>query len=216
MWKRSFCARPPSKSESWRCANEAFVQDLPPKVKVEELKIWKPSFRARLHAHLNSLWDHLTLISSESHLNWLWDHLTLILLCIHCCDIHSCDNHCCDIHCCDIHCCDINFCDIHFCHVHCCDIHCCDAQRSVRRKYRLLNFLWLFSDAISTTGDRQCTLQSGIYSQLTLKKSTNDSLVACVWALESQDPLREGDTKKLSVSSFRMISVGTSRQLNSC
>ena len=27
MWKRSFWARPPSKSESWRCENEAFVRD---------------------------------------------------------------------------------------------------------------------------------------------------------------------------------------------
>ena len=31
MWKLSFCARPPSKSESWRCENEAFVRDLPEK-----------------------------------------------------------------------------------------------------------------------------------------------------------------------------------------
>ena len=29
MWKQSFRARPPSKSESWRCENEAFVRDSP-------------------------------------------------------------------------------------------------------------------------------------------------------------------------------------------
>ena len=51
MWKRSFGARPPSKSESWRCENEALVRDLPQNLKVEDvktklwceasLKIWK-------------------------------------------------------------------------------------------------------------------------------------------------------------------------------
>ena len=38
MWKRSFRARPPWKSESWRCEHEAFVRDLPEKVKVEDVK----------------------------------------------------------------------------------------------------------------------------------------------------------------------------------
>ena len=62
MWKRSFRARQPSKSESWRCENEAFVRNSPQKVKVEDvktklscettlkkwkLKTWKRSFRAR-------------------------------------------------------------------------------------------------------------------------------------------------------------------------
>ena len=67
MWKRSFPARPPSKSESWRCENEAFVRDLPQKVNVENMKsklscdtslkkwkwkkwkwkMWNQSFRAR-------------------------------------------------------------------------------------------------------------------------------------------------------------------------
>ena len=59
MWKRSFRARHPSESESGRCENEAFVRDIPPKAKVEdvktkiscetshkisELKMWKRSF----------------------------------------------------------------------------------------------------------------------------------------------------------------------------
>ena len=62
MWKRSFCARRPSKSESGRCENEAFVRDIPQKVKVEDVKtkllcetslkklkwkMWKRSFCAR-------------------------------------------------------------------------------------------------------------------------------------------------------------------------
>ena len=35
----------PSKSESWRCENEAFVRDL---ISLHKLKMWKRSFRARL------------------------------------------------------------------------------------------------------------------------------------------------------------------------
>ena len=61
MWKRSFGARPPSKSESWRCESEALVRGLPQNLKVEDvktnlwcktflnnwrLKMWKRSFRA--------------------------------------------------------------------------------------------------------------------------------------------------------------------------
>ena len=38
MWKRSFRARLPSKTESWRCEHEAFVRDFPQKVKVEVVK----------------------------------------------------------------------------------------------------------------------------------------------------------------------------------
>ena len=63
MWKRSFHARHPSKSESWRCENGAFVRDVPQSLKAEDvkaklscerslkiwtLKMWKRSFRARL------------------------------------------------------------------------------------------------------------------------------------------------------------------------
>ena len=68
MWKRSFHARVPSKSESRRCENEAFVRDIPQNLKMEDvktklscessLKIWKwkmwkwkmfkRSFRARV------------------------------------------------------------------------------------------------------------------------------------------------------------------------
>ena len=62
MWKRSFRARIPSKSERWRCENEAFVRDIPQSLKAEDvktklscetslnvwkLKMWKRSFRAR-------------------------------------------------------------------------------------------------------------------------------------------------------------------------
>ena len=38
MWERSFRARLPSKRESWRCENEAFVRDFPQKVKVEDVE----------------------------------------------------------------------------------------------------------------------------------------------------------------------------------
>ena len=38
MWTWSFCARPPSKSESWRCENEAFVWDIPQNLNAEDVK----------------------------------------------------------------------------------------------------------------------------------------------------------------------------------
>ena len=38
MWKRGFRARPSSKTESWRCENEAFARDLPQNLKVEDVK----------------------------------------------------------------------------------------------------------------------------------------------------------------------------------
>ena len=66
-WKlkstQSARARPPSKSESWTCQSDAFLQDFPQKVKVEDVKtkpscetsvkncrltMWKLSLRARL------------------------------------------------------------------------------------------------------------------------------------------------------------------------
>ena len=43
LWKRSFRARCPSTSESWRCENEALVRDFPQNL--IKLKIWKRSFR---------------------------------------------------------------------------------------------------------------------------------------------------------------------------
>ena len=63
MWKRSFRARLPPDSDSWRCENEAFVRDLPQNLKVEDVKakllcetslkiwkwkMWKRSSRERL------------------------------------------------------------------------------------------------------------------------------------------------------------------------
>ena len=62
MWKRSFPARHPSKSERSRCENEAFVRNFPQSLQAEDvktklscatslqvwkLKMWKQSFRAR-------------------------------------------------------------------------------------------------------------------------------------------------------------------------
>ena len=39
IWKRSFRARPLSKTEGWRCKNEAFVRDFPSKLKAQDLKM---------------------------------------------------------------------------------------------------------------------------------------------------------------------------------
>ena len=47
MWKRSFRARQPSKSESWRCENEAFVQDNPQKLTLQDVKT-KLSFETKV------------------------------------------------------------------------------------------------------------------------------------------------------------------------
>ena len=99
IWKRSFRARLPSKSEGWRCENEAFMRDFREKVKVEDvktkrscktslknwkLKMWKQSFRARLCSKRRRcendafVRDDLALRSSHSLLLSPWDHLTLI------------------------------------------------------------------------------------------------------------------------------------------
>ena len=51
MWKRSFRARPPSETESWKCKNEAFVTSL----QKWKWKIWKRSFRARLPSKIPTL-----------------------------------------------------------------------------------------------------------------------------------------------------------------
>ena len=48
MQKRSFRVRLPSKSESGRCENEAFVRDFDPSESESWSKMWKRSFRARL------------------------------------------------------------------------------------------------------------------------------------------------------------------------
>ena len=47
MWQQSFRARLPSKSESWRCENEAFVRDVPQKVSWR-CKIFVPTFPERV------------------------------------------------------------------------------------------------------------------------------------------------------------------------
>ena len=69
MWKRRSRTRLASKTESWRCENEALVRDLPQKQNVEdvkmtlscetclknwELKMWKRSSRARLASKTES------------------------------------------------------------------------------------------------------------------------------------------------------------------
>ena len=96
FWKRSFRARHPSKSKSWRYANEAFVRDVPQK----RTTFISPSSQLNLrssslistHSQTHSNWDHLlisthpksfcghlTLIATHPHLHSLWDHMALIL-----------------------------------------------------------------------------------------------------------------------------------------
>ena len=70
-WKRSFRARHPSKTESWGCENEAFVRDIPQKLKVElvktklscetslknwKLRLWERGFRTR-HPSKTESWS---------------------------------------------------------------------------------------------------------------------------------------------------------------
>ena len=100
MWKRSFCARHPAKTESEdmrtskkfssRCENAAFTHPL---LQAYRSSPWDLvtliSTHSQILPHLLSPWDHLTsaqliLISTHSqvvchfHLHSLWDHLTLI------------------------------------------------------------------------------------------------------------------------------------------
>ena len=93
MWGRSFRARPPSKSESWRCENEVFVRDIPQKVKVEDVKaklscetslktwkwkMWQRSLAVRsLGCEISWLWDLLAVRSLGSKTSWLWDLLAV-------------------------------------------------------------------------------------------------------------------------------------------
>ena len=51
VWKRSFRARLPSISKSWRCEKEAFLRGFLP---FQELKVWNRSFRARLLSNSKS------------------------------------------------------------------------------------------------------------------------------------------------------------------
>ena len=87
MWKRSFRARISSKSDSWRCENEAFVRDFLQNLKVEDVKpklscetsrkkwkwkMWKRSFSARLPWNFK-VEDVKTQLSCEtSFQKWKW------------------------------------------------------------------------------------------------------------------------------------------------
>ena len=64
MWKRSFRARPPSKSESWRCENEVFVRDIPQNLKVEDVT-------TKLGCEISWLWDLLAVRSLGCEISWL-------------------------------------------------------------------------------------------------------------------------------------------------
>ena len=80
MWKRSFRARLPSKSESGRCENKAFVQDFPQKLKGENVK---RSFHARLSSKTER-WK----CENESFVQDFPQKVKVV-------DHHCGDNHCC-------------------------------------------------------------------------------------------------------------------------
>ena len=77
MWKRSFGARPPSKSDSGRSENEAFVRDVPKKVTLENVKtklscetsfkFWKFKFWKWI------AWPNIIWCFFESPLHWSLD-----------------------------------------------------------------------------------------------------------------------------------------------
>ena len=93
MWKLSFRARPPSKSESWRCEtqlscetsskseswrceNEAFLQDLPQNLKVVDVKTILSCERS-LGSEISCQWHLLAVRSLGCEISWLWDLLAV-------------------------------------------------------------------------------------------------------------------------------------------
>ena len=64
-----------------RCERK-FSCDAP--LQMSKIQLSNPRCLARLPPHLNSPWDHLTLISTESHRPSLWSSHP-VLLCVHCC-----------------------------------------------------------------------------------------------------------------------------------
>ena len=84
MWKRSFRARPPSKFDSRRCENEAFLRDFPQILKVEDVRIklscwrkwqmWKQlSCETSLKIWKLKVWNVKTKLSCETSLKiWKW------------------------------------------------------------------------------------------------------------------------------------------------
>ena len=69
MWKRSFRVRHPSKTESGRCENEAFVRDIPQKVKAEDVKT-KLSCETSLKKWQLKLWQPFAVTACDSCLLW--------------------------------------------------------------------------------------------------------------------------------------------------
>ena len=77
MWERRFCARLPSKSESGRCEDEAFVRDFPQKVKVENVRT-KLSCQTSLKEWKWKMWKRsLAVRPLGCEISWLWDLLAV-------------------------------------------------------------------------------------------------------------------------------------------
>ena len=133
MWKRSFRAKLPSKTQLWRCETEAFLGDIPQKLKVEvvktklsceaslkkrKLEMWEWSSRVRLPLKNWKLKLLKTKLSWKTSLkNWklklLWQplpwHSLLVAVTITAVTLIAVlpslsATHCSDNHCTDIHC----------------------------------------------------------------------------------------------------------------
>ena len=72
MWKRSFRARPPSKSESGRCETEAFVQDSPQNLKVEDVRLWDFPQKVKLGDAKKKLSCQISFFFVIVVMLWLW------------------------------------------------------------------------------------------------------------------------------------------------
>ena len=90
--KNAVRARHPSKSDSWRCENEAFVEDFPQKMIVEyvktklsceaslkkwQSKVWDVFVVRFLCCKISWLWDLLAVSSFGCEISWLWDFLAV-------------------------------------------------------------------------------------------------------------------------------------------
>ena len=97
MWKRSFRAKLPSKTQLWRCETEAFLGDIPQKLKVEVVKT-KLSCEASLKKRKLEMWEWSSRVrlpsKTESWSYWKRSFRGRFPSKIE--SWNCCDNHCCD------------------------------------------------------------------------------------------------------------------------
>ena len=76
MWKRSFRARPPSKSASWRCGHEAFARDFPQNLNIRHF------FAVKLLCYeISLLWNLIAVKVPCYEFSLLWDLFSVKPLC---------------------------------------------------------------------------------------------------------------------------------------